>query len=911
VFYGFVFYLLVNVLDVLKGFVPPAWYAAVDLRRRRRPLPLRRRRAVGVLILVGVAFFLVRRFVTGDRRLEQREGTLQHEAGAGGGIRRDSLIVGLFILGHVGFRLLGEGFYVAYEGHPDPWQPFATAIAGAIGYGPDRLIGWHVGWWGALGLILAFLPYFPRSKHIHLLLAPVNFALERRFEDGERVPTGALEPIDVEDETLEQFGASTLEHLRVPQLLDAYACIQCNRCSNVCPANATGKALSPAALEINKRYELTLNAAAWRRRAEPAAAARVRHQPRGDVGLHHLRRLHGGLPGRLRADDRHRRHPPRPGDDAGRVPEPSCRPPSAAWSATGNPWGLSRDERMAWTEGLDVTVPTVDENPDFEVLFWVGCAGSYDPAAQATTRAMARLLERAGVNYAVLGKGETCTGDPARRAGNEYLYYQLASENVMVLNEALASHAVDAETRKLVVTTCPHCFNALIQRLPAARRRVRGGAPHAVPRRSWRGAAGAGPRRRQRHLPRPLLPGAAQRRVRRAAALWPRSPATCGRCRAAAPRSFCCGAGGAQFWKEEEAGDAKVADVRVRRGGRNGRELVAVGCPFCKVMLASAEGAPAVKDVAQLLDEASASSLEALTPEALFQLHPQPLLLVDSSVGRLLEVNDAALLLYGYGRDAFLGMHLTDLWADDEALPDLDALAREDGGEVVRHRTATVDRLPVQLAMRSLPDEPPRWLVTVQDVSRQVEAEESARRSERLYRAIVENAFDGVALLGPDLTNRTVGSRAAAALGFRTLELAGRDRRDLIHPADRKLFQDALGKLRGRPGEREGITYRMRDAHGRWHWLEGTVTNMVDDPDIGAFVLNYHDITDRVRATEAAKDLNAQLERRMQHLQALRRIDMAITNAVDVGLALDIFLEQVQADLLHRRGRRAAVRRAR
>jgi PAS domain S-box-containing protein/putative nucleotidyltransferase with HDIG domain len=185
----------------------------------------------------------------------------------------------------------------------------------------------------------------------------------------------------------------------------------------------------------------------------------------------------------------------------------------------------------------------------------------------------------------------------------------------------------------------------------------------------------------------------------------------------------------------------------------------------------------------------------------------------------------------------------------------------------------------------------------VQDVSRQVEAEESARRSERLYRAIVENAFDGVALLGPDLTNRTVGSRAAAALGFRTLELAGRDRRDLIHPADRKLFQDALGKLRGRPGEREGITYRMRDAHGRWHWLEGTVTNMVDDPDIGAFVLNYHDITDRVRATEAAKDLNTQLERRMQHLQALRRIDMAITNAVDVGLALDIFLEQVQADL--------------
>jgi PAS domain S-box-containing protein/putative nucleotidyltransferase with HDIG domain len=293
-----------------------------------------------------------------------------------------------------------------------------------------------------------------------------------------------------------------------------------------------------------------------------------------------------------------------------------------------------------------------------------------------------------------------------------------------------------------------------------------------------------------------------------------------------------------------------------------------------------------------------ASEVEGLTADTLFRRHPQPLLLVHGASRRVLEVNEAAVALYGIAADAFVRLRLDDLWLDGADVPDLDTLVQSDEEHVAYHHAQGGERLAVQVTLRSISPSPePRWLVSLQDVSRRVEAEESARRSERLYKAIVENAFDGVALLGPDLTNKTVGTRAAAALGFRTLELAGRNRRDLIHPADRKRFEEAVGALAGRAGQRESITYRMRDAQGRWHWLEGTLTNMVEDPDIGAFVLNYHDITDRVRATESAKDLNAQLERRMQHLQALRRIDMAITNSVDVGLALDIFLEQVQSDL--------------
>ena len=264
IFYGFMLYLFVNLIDLLNGYLPHAWTEGIrlglvgDLYRLLADV-------LTVLILVGMVYMLVRRFWARDPRLEMGEPTLLHDKVRLGGIQRDSLIVGVFILLHVGFRLFGESFLLASEGHPDAYQPVASAVASLVGFGPGRIWGWHVGWWAALGMILAFLPYFPRSKHLHLIAAPFNFAFERRHADGGRVSSGALEPIDFEDESLEQFGAASLEHLRFPQLLDPYACIQCNRCANVCPANQTGKALSPAALEINKRYELNLVGEAFAR----------------------------------------------------------------------------------------------------------------------------------------------------------------------------------------------------------------------------------------------------------------------------------------------------------------------------------------------------------------------------------------------------------------------------------------------------------------------------------------------------------------------------------------------------------------------------------------------------------------------------------------------------------------------
>ena len=206
----------------------------------------------GVAIIVGIIAMAFRRFVLRPKNLSTRETTLLHPK-ARAGILRDSAIVASFIFIHNSARLFEESFYVARLGVRDSWQPIISTVAG-LWSGMDAnslLIAERLMFWLSIGAVVAFLPYFPISKHIHLFFAPINFALK-----PERKSIGQLNYINLDDQSIEQFGAATMKDLGWEQIMDSYACIMCFRCQEVCPAYSTGKVLSPAALEINKRYHL-------------------------------------------------------------------------------------------------------------------------------------------------------------------------------------------------------------------------------------------------------------------------------------------------------------------------------------------------------------------------------------------------------------------------------------------------------------------------------------------------------------------------------------------------------------------------------------------------------------------------------------------------------------------------------
>jgi Fe-S oxidoreductase len=601
IFYGFVFYLLVNLVDAIEGFILVSVSSATMLGALYNLLA----DILSLLVLIGVIALVIRRFLLPARRdFRFNANTLLHPDAQHGYITRDSLIVSAFILFHVGSRAIGAGARIAAEA-PDQWQPFATALSHL--FNAQNAEAWRVfGYWGALGSVLLFLAYFPYTKHVHIFMAPANYLLARRPASG----VLPLAPIDLEALDLgaedQQIGAKRLEDLAWPRLLDAYACIQCNRCQEVCPATATGKSLSPAALEINKRLELNHLAsnksgfssgatsphallqfaltpeAAWACTTCGACMQVCPVQDEQMLDIIDIRRnqvmMEGEFPTQLQSAFR-------------------------GMERAKNPWGINHDQRMQWSEGL--SVPTIDENPDPDVLYWVGCAASYDPQAQKTARAFAQLLTHAKVNFAVLGKKECCTGDSARRAGNEHLYRQLADQNVTTLNEVKP---------KLIVASCPHCMNAIGKEYEQI-----GGTYNVMHHTEYLASLVAEGKLASDPLD---------------ASITYHDPCYLGRHNGVyeAPRnllnilgnevmeldrsrenSFCCGAGGAQFWKEEELGTERISENRFREvkqklSQARHEKTLAVGCPFCKSMLNSTPGKSdedsiVVKDVAELLLE--------------------------------------------------------------------------------------------------------------------------------------------------------------------------------------------------------------------------------------------------------------------------------------------------------------------
>jgi Fe-S oxidoreductase len=593
--WAFIFYLLVNLVDVAEAFLADFHFLGDTL-----PGNLFRLAAdlLSASALVGVSYLLLRRFWAKDPRLTVRENvTLMPSVRPG--IRRDSLVVGSFILLHIGFRFLGQTFQVAVEGR-DPWQPFASLVANLwSGVSPATAEAmWHICFWLAVGLILAFIPYFPFSKHAHLFMGPINFAIRPK-----RRALGALPPLNFEDESIEQFGASRLTDLSQKHVIDAFACIMCMRCQDACPAYVTGKELSPSALEINKRYYARGNmmslaageedrsrlldyaiseSAVW---ACTSCGACIQVCPVGNepmFDIMEIRRsqvlMESTFPAELKGAFN-------------------------GMERQGNPWG-STDDRLAWTRPLPFQVPTVEQNPDYELLYWVGCAGAFDPGAQEIARATATVLHSAGVSFAVLGNDENCTGDSARRAGNEYLFNELARSNIELLQ------GIGAD-KKLIVTNCPHCYHTIGKEYADL------GAPFEVQHHTQTIASLIGSGRLSlrdgRHLEQttfhdPCYLGRHNGVYQAPREALAQAGVTLLEMDRSRSNSFCCGAGGAQMWKEEEHGREPVNLNRFAEAEATGATTLAVGCPFCARMLTDAstqKGSPMkVKDVAQVVAEA-------------------------------------------------------------------------------------------------------------------------------------------------------------------------------------------------------------------------------------------------------------------------------------------------------------------
>ena len=593
--WGFIYYLLVNLGDALKGFLPGFRFlgggALGNLYRLGGDL-------LSVAVLTGMLALIVRRFILRPSSLNARQDILLHPR-ARRGILRDSTFVSGFILVHVGSRFLGESIKIA-AGESPAWQPFAATVAPLwSGWTSITLtVGEHAAYWLALGTILAFMPYFLYSKHIHLFFAPLNFLLK-----PERRSMGELDKLDFEDESIEQFGATRLEDLGWELIMDAYACIMCYRCQEVCPAYNTGKVLSPAALEINKRYSLNLEGdrlakgeqsqqtllefaipaeAVW---ACTVCGACVDICPVGNEPMRDILDIRRALV--LMEND---------------FPE-QLQTAFRGMERTVNPWNVPPADRLKWAEGLGV--PVVDQNPDFEVLWWVGCAPATDARAQKTARSFAQILKKADVSYAVLGEHEQCTGDSARRAGNEFLFNELATANVELLN---------AIAPPRIVTTCPHCLHTLKNEYPAF-----GGNYQVVHHTQLiNELVGAG---RLKLKEQPAISGHQSRVSFHDPCYLGRQNDILAEPRQALARtaevvemprhgkkSFCCGAGGAQMWKEEEVGVERVNANRFREAQATGAQTLAVGCPFCMVMLNDAgkvAGEPMqVLDVAEIVLQA-------------------------------------------------------------------------------------------------------------------------------------------------------------------------------------------------------------------------------------------------------------------------------------------------------------------
>lgn len=545
----------------------------------------------GLLFLAGCVFFLWRR--------TRRPPSVGHRG-------TDWYVILSFLaIGVTGY--LVEGLRIVWQ-HP-------TGIGARCSPVGLLVSGWFAGmtdasarsthlviWWIHAALVFGFIASIPYTRLLHTIAGPLNLFFARP-------ELGRMVPVTMEEvEKTERIGASAVNHFNQQQLLSLDACMECGRCEEACPAFATEKPLSPKRVVQDLKGLMTWNLTSRSSRlvgsrAQDPASARALHDE--TIQIETLwscttctacARVCPVRVDPLTLITDMRRNRVGEGALSGTAATALRR-----MQSSGNPWGMPAAERANWAEGIGA--PTVKENPHFDVLYWVGCAGSYDRRAQRVARAVVKLLKHANVNFAILGREEKCTGESARRLGDEFLFQELAQANIATL----AKYNV-----RRILTHCPHCLNSLRQDYPQfggnyavihhtefleqllaeGRLAVTGGRPredvmtyhdpcylarvngiHQAPRdvlRRTSTAAGA-PAIDFREMPRNR------------------------------EKTFCCGAGGGRMWLEEEP-HKRVCALRAKEALATGAKTVAVGCPFCLTMLT--DGVAAQSDSAHVMDVA-------------------------------------------------------------------------------------------------------------------------------------------------------------------------------------------------------------------------------------------------------------------------------------------------------------------
>jgi Fe-S oxidoreductase len=484
----------------------------------------------------------------------------------------------LFMIAGVVTTLLFWHAAAHAEGLNDHIGPVSDALSGIF---PSEGIAERAFVWAHLAFVFAFLRYLPYSKHLHIATAAFNVWLARTRQRGR------LEPLrfDLPEDEL-RFGVATIADLTRKEVVDGFSCTECGRCQDACPAYATGKILSPKLLIMGVRDQV------FAQSTEPIVGNGVPEQMIWDcvtcgacveacpVSIEHIDHIVDLRRSRVMVDATF------PAEA-----EPMLRDVERS----GNPWGKPQTERAAWAAELGVRVLEPGD-PAPEYLYWVGCAAAFDERARTSAQATAKLLQKAGVDFAILGPRESCTGDPARRMGNEYVFQSYAEQNVATLNESGVTK---------IVASCPHCFNTLANEYGdfGGRYEV---LHHTelladlVERGRLRPKVGATPITYHdscylaRHNDVLIQPRKLVEAVGR--------PIEMGR---SGRKTFCCGAGGAHMWMEEEG--SPINAERAREAAATGAETLAVACPFCTVMLDDGmreTGAPLrVADVSTLLAE--------------------------------------------------------------------------------------------------------------------------------------------------------------------------------------------------------------------------------------------------------------------------------------------------------------------